>query len=241
MTGEKHSILIIDDEPAICDLLLAELSEWGYECATSHRGDDALTSMVRQRFEVALVDIKLPGLSGMELLKKMRMEGVPTAAIMITAMDDVDLAVQSMRLGASGYLVKPLDMTKLLHDIRLAMDDHEEENERIPETAARIEPEEATLTEELPELNAIAFGVEVRDDFHSGFSEVVTRKTVEIARDLQISEEAIRKWEACRMLLDSEKKKRIESSFAKLKRSPLRALLRNTRLPWEMKPGGNLN
>jgi YesN/AraC family two-component response regulator len=175
----------------------------------------------------------------MELLKKMRVEGVPTAVIMITAMDDVDLAVQAMRLGALGYMVKPLDMRKLLHSIRVALDG--EENERIPETATRIEPEEATLTEELLELNAMAFGVEVRDDFHSGFSEVVMRETIEVARKLQISEEAIRKWEACRMLFDSEKKKRIESSFAKLKRSPLRALLSNMRLPWEMKLGGNLN
>jgi DNA-binding response OmpR family regulator len=240
MTGEKHSILIIDDEQAICDLLLDELGEWGYECVTSHRGDDALTSMMRRRFDVALIDIKLPGLSGIELLEKMRVEGVPTAAIMITAMDDVDLAVQAMRLGASGYLVKPLDMTKLLHNVRVALDDHEEKNERIPETAP-TEPKEGTLTQELPRLNAIAFGLEVRHDFISGFSEVVTRETIEVARKLQISEEAIRKWEACRMLFDSEKKKRIESSFAKLKRSPLRALLSNTRLPWEMKLGGNLN
>lgn len=84
----------------VCDLLREELSERGYLCTTVLRGDEALAKLAEQHFQVVLLDIRLPGMSGMEVLREIWLNHGNTATIMITAVNDVDTAVAAMKLGA---------------------------------------------------------------------------------------------------------------------------------------------
>ena len=121
MVSQKPKVLIVDDEQSVCDLLSMELSECGCLCSTAGDGNKALAELVTQQFEIALLDIKLPGMSGMELLRQIRSTHPKTRIIMITAVNDLDIAVQAMKLGALDYIVKPFSLDKIDASVRTAL------------------------------------------------------------------------------------------------------------------------
>lgn len=114
-------MLIVDDEQSVCHLLCSELDEHGYVCTPAKSGNDALNILAAQDFDVALLDIRMPGISGMDLLKKMRLNHSHVAAIMLTAVNDVSTAVEAMKLGAMDYIVKPFDLDKVVATIRATL------------------------------------------------------------------------------------------------------------------------
>ncbi len=178
MVNKKASILIVDDEQVVCDLLHDELSDRGYLCTTALDGNAALAKLAMQEFDVVLLDIRLPGMSGMEVLRKALIDHHNTATIMVTAVNDVDTAVEAMKLGASDYIVKPFDLDGVDTSIRAALKTRR------------------TSSKPFSEMDAIAKGVEVLLDPFLGYSKMVTQRTSDIARRLGINEEQIRKWSA---------------------------------------------
>ena len=202
MVCQKPSVLIVDDEQAVCDLLHDELSERGYLCATALDGNEALAKLATEDFNVALVDIKLARVSGIEVLRKMQSNYPNTVAIMITAVNKVDTAVEAIKLGASDYIVKPLDLDRVNTSIRTALE------------TKQVTSKSST------EMDAIARGVEAREELLTGYSKTVTERTIDIARQLGMAEEEIQRWVAARAMLDSERNRIIESLLDKLKRSP---------------------
>lgn len=199
MVDKKTSVLIIDDEQVVCDLLYDELNERGYLCTTALNGNDALANLATQDFDVALVDIRLPGMSGMEVLREIWLNHENTATIMITAVNDVDTAVKAMKLGASDYIVKPFNLDRVNASIRTA-----------------LETKQATKKPPT-EMDAIARGVEATLDLFSSYSKIVTQRTIDIARHLGIAEEKIQQWAAAKAKLDSKRDKVTKSSLDKLK------------------------
>ncbi len=176
MAGNEPNILIVDDEKVICNLLHDELTERGYQCAAAMSGDEALAKLKQGKFDVILLDIRLPGMSGMEVLREVWLNHADTAAIMITAVNDVDTAVEAMKLGASDYLVKPFNLDKVDASIRHA-----------------IETKQPT-GKSVSEMDAIASGVATSLDPLSSFSKAITRRTADIARQLGIDEKKIQRW-----------------------------------------------
>ena len=225
MVNKKPGVLIVDAEQVVCDVLHDELSEQGYLCTTVLSGNDALAKLATQDFDVVLLDIKLPGISGIEVLRKMQSNYSNTAAIVITGINDVDVAVATIKLGASDYIVKPFDLDRINTSIRTAL----ETKKRLPgRRECEIlhwvgdEEEDKPVMEEFSnEMNAIAHGVEVKLDLLFTYSEKVTRRTIDIARQLGIAEEKIQKWAAARARLESKRNRAITSSLDKLKESPL--------------------
>ena len=183
MVSPKPKILIVDDEQVVCDLLSDELNEQGYLCTTALDGKDALTKLATKDFEIALLDIRLPGMSGMEVLREIWLNHSNTAVVMITAINDVDTAVEAMKLGASDYIVKPFDLDRVAASIRTA-----------------LETEKASTR-----MDAIAVGVEVKLDPLSNYSKLVTERTVNVARQLGIDGEEIQKWVAAKAKLGVKK------------------------------------
>lgn len=179
--NKKLSVLVVDDEPALCNLLSEALTCRGYECSTTLTGDDALAYLSVQEFDVVLLDIRLPGMSGMEVLREIWLNHHNIATIMMTAVNDVDTAVEAMKLGASDYIVKPFELDKVDASMRTAFE-------------AKL-----AVKEPLPEMDAIARGVEAKFDPFSAHSKVVTQRTVEIARQLGIAEEEIQRWAASKL------------------------------------------
>jgi len=221
MANKKPSVLIVDDEQVVCDFLHDELSELGYLCATASNGNDALTELLAHEFDIALLDIRLPGISGMKVLAEIRSNHLNTPAVMITAVDDVDTAVEAIKLGASDYIVKPFGIDRICTSIHKALEGSkhsvgEKECKPPPHVGGKEAKEESTH-----QIDAIAFGVEANLDALDGHSTMVTERTIEVARELGIAEAEIQRWADVRAKLDCEEKKRIKYLLSKLERSPL--------------------
>lgn len=119
-------ILIVEDEPKIARFLELELKHEGYEVDFAGDGRTALEKAVAKDIDLVLLDVMLPGLSGMEVCRRVRMESqVPI--IMLTAKDDVTDKVAGLDMGADDYMTKPFAIEELLARIRVALNRHSNE------------------------------------------------------------------------------------------------------------------
>jgi len=107
-------VLVADDEPAIRFVLRETLEEQGFEVAEADSGDAALRALAAEPFDVAFLDIRMPGPSGLEVLDQVRATGSDTAVVIITAQSTFENAVEAMKRGALDYLVKPFGMQEIL-------------------------------------------------------------------------------------------------------------------------------
>jgi len=212
MVCKKPSVLIVDDEQVVCDVLSDELTEHGYLCATALNGNDALSKLVTQDFDVVLLDIRLPGISGIEVLREIRSNHRRTAAIMITAVNDLKTAVEAMKLGASDYIVKPFDPYTVSTSVRTLLENEERPSEKGDKQSTK---------DFLNQMNAIAYGVEAKVDLFTGRSRMVIQGTIDVSQYLGIAEEEIQEWLGARVMQDSERRTIIKSLLDKLERSPL--------------------
>ena len=111
---EKESILIIDDDESTCRMLSLMLGKRGYEMETAGTGKEALEKVKERFFNVALLDIRLPDMEGVELLEPLRRMHPDIAIIVLTAYASVETAMQAVNKGAQAYITKPFDVTELL-------------------------------------------------------------------------------------------------------------------------------
>jgi len=105
-------ILIVEDEKAINDLVEMNLTEAGYDCTCAYDGLQAADIIEKERFDLILLDIMLPGANGYELMDYIKPLEMPV--IFLTAMGSVQDRVKGLRLGADDYLVKPFEIVELL-------------------------------------------------------------------------------------------------------------------------------
>ncbi|HUV51962.1 MAG TPA: response regulator [Dehalococcoidia bacterium] len=113
MEEVKGTILIVDDEESIRDILSRRLEEECYACEVASDGKEALWKAFVRDFDLVLMDIKMPGMSGMETLPQMVTNQPDTCVIMMTAVVDTETAVEAMKLGAYDYVTKPFDLDDL--------------------------------------------------------------------------------------------------------------------------------
>ena len=118
MTGQGCKILIVDDEIDLAQALAELLGNAGYSCAVCGDGAKAYDAVLAESPDLVLTDIKMPGGSGMDLLKKVRTQNPTLPVILITAFATVDVAVEAMREGATDFLAKPFLPEELLEKIR---------------------------------------------------------------------------------------------------------------------------
>ena len=113
MEEAEVTILIVDDEDAIRSMLTRKLEGDGYCCEVASDGNEALWKAFMKDFDLVLMDIKMPGLSGMDALPQIVTDHPDTCVIMITAVVDAKTAVEAMKLGAYDYVTKPFDLDDL--------------------------------------------------------------------------------------------------------------------------------
>jgi len=106
-------IMVVDDEKNICEALAAWFQKDGYRVETAGSGMEALEHMLQKPFDVYFVDIKMPGMDGLELLAKLKEKQPDADVIMITAHGSIQTAVEAMKRGACDYLCKPFDPDQL--------------------------------------------------------------------------------------------------------------------------------
>ena len=135
-TSGTGSILVVDDELAVRHSLSNWFRKDGYDVETAENATEALRRLQQRPFHVALLDIKMPGMDGMELLEHVRRLDPRLSVIMITAFASVETAVQSLKEGAFDYVTKPVDPDELSHLVRRALERRrlQEENVQLKQT-----------------------------------------------------------------------------------------------------------
>ena len=104
MGDSSGRILIVDDEEGIRDLLSEGLEQQGYLCHTSPDGTSALETMATQPVDLVLLDMMMPGMTGLSVFRKLKERFPTVAVIFLTAVDDLTLAVENLKGGAYDYL-----------------------------------------------------------------------------------------------------------------------------------------
>ena len=117
----KASILVVEDEEKILRLLELELEYEGYEVIKANNGLDALEVYRSRTWDLLLLDVMLPGISGIELLRRIRANDTQTPVILLTAKNSVEDKVSGLDLGANDYMTKPFQIEELLARIRAAL------------------------------------------------------------------------------------------------------------------------
>jgi response regulator RpfG family c-di-GMP phosphodiesterase len=199
----KGHVLVLDDEPAVCALLSERLSMEGYDCKTCSSGEEALAAMQHAPFDVVISDIRMPGMSGMEFLAQAHERHPHSAFVMVTAEDDLRVAIQAMKQGAADYLVKPIQLEALLGSVERALDVKRMETElenyrhklegmvdaRTKQLQSAMRRIELTYDETLEALGA---ALDLRDTETAGHSERVRRYCLEMATAIGCSQDELK-------------------------------------------------
>ncbi len=146
---KKNSILIVDDEASVRDSLYNWFLEDGFEVSCVEDASKALKILDHKHFDIILADIKMPGMDGLELLRRIKQIKPDAVVIVITAFATVDTAVQALKDGAFDYVTKPFDPDDLSHLIRNALRQLslQEENENLRERVTALEQVEDIIGE----------------------------------------------------------------------------------------------
>lgn len=115
-------ILIVDDEPHLPHQLARYLRKRGYDVYTASDGEAGLRELQKNTIELVLLDLRLPKLSGLEVLRRIREHETELPVVILTAYGDVQTAVEAMKLGASDYILKGFDLEELLLVVKRALD-----------------------------------------------------------------------------------------------------------------------
>ncbi|MFH1408845.1 MAG: response regulator, partial [Nanoarchaeota archaeon] len=118
----EHRILVVDDEKELCARLKSELKKEGYRVAVAYDGDEGLEYFKNNRVDLALVDIKMPRMSGLEMLKRCQIITDDFVSIIITGHGDHEAAIEALRLGVFSYLKKPLPLDELVTSVNKGID-----------------------------------------------------------------------------------------------------------------------
>jgi len=121
----KASVLIVEDNIDLCQTLSDVLEREGYSVRTAFSGEAAMITLSEELIDLALLDIKLPKMSGLELLAKIRDRDPEIQVIIITALTDAQPAVEAMKAGAYDYLLKPFELEELRLVIQKALETHQ--------------------------------------------------------------------------------------------------------------------
>jgi DNA-binding response OmpR family regulator len=111
-------VLVAEDEPGLRDVIVLGLADAGYQVDAVGRGDDAIDQLRHYEYDVAVLDWRMPGVAGVDVVRWARRHDRPTAVLMLTARDTVSDRVEGLDAGADDYLVKPFEFRELLARIR---------------------------------------------------------------------------------------------------------------------------
>lgn len=146
------SLLLVEDEDDFRETTARWMSRKGHLVAEAANAQEALTLLDRQHFEVAVVDMNMPGISGVELLQRMKSNNLETEVIILTGQGTIESAVQAMKIGACDYLTKPFPLGDLEQRCRLAWERGQlgKENRQLKEVIKRQEPKVNMVGESVP-------------------------------------------------------------------------------------------
>jgi len=195
MAKNKGTILIVDDEKDIRQLLYQRLKSEGYHCGEAGNAGEALTYLGHSSTDVVLLDIKMPGKSGMQLLPEIKERYPDVVVIMATGISDMDTAIESVRQGAYDYLTKPFNLGEVVHSVKGAMEKRRLELE-LRDYQQRLEQKVEEQAKEISRtflgaMQALSFALEAKDSYTAGHSRRVTDIALAIGKKLALKEDEL--------------------------------------------------
>jgi len=117
----KMKVLIVEDEDALRTIVRDELGVYGFDVDDAEDGVKALEKLNKERFHIVVLDIRMPNMDGMEVLRNIRSYDLADKVIMLTAVDELKVAQETLKLGANDFITKPYDFQNLLACINREM------------------------------------------------------------------------------------------------------------------------
>lgn len=210
---EQYRVLVVDDEAEACGLLRTFLGKEGYAAAIANSGNEALEKMAGGAFDAVVLDIRMPGIDGIETLKLIREGNRDSVVIMLTAVDDINVALECVRFGANEFLRKPVVLFELRHALESALEKRrlQRENrdyqlhleERVKEQTSML----WTLNDEIKRtgkeiVKSLAKAIDARDPYTEMHSENVTMLSLLIGKEAGLSESELESLEYGALLHD---------------------------------------
>jgi len=227
MSQDKLTIMVVDDEPSVTNLLSEYLVEEGYNCVITSTGEDALKKLSMTHADLVLLDLRLPGISGMDVLRQAALMCAPPPIIVLTVVANGQSIIEVMKTGAVDYIVKPFKLEEVNDSIKRALD----------KLAVRVRCLDSTErrgdnTDRMVNLDSIARGVEISLESETRHTMIVIERTAAIALEMDIPADYIARWVGARQRKISEEMEYMSSLIRKLEANPLaQVLLGITDLP----------
>jgi DNA-binding response OmpR family regulator len=111
-------ILFVDDEEPLRAIVHQHFSSEGYNITTAMNGEEAIESLKTTAFDLLILDIRMPGLDGLAVLREMKKRNIKPRIIVLTGVNEIDIAVAAAKLGANDYITKPFEMEELAESAR---------------------------------------------------------------------------------------------------------------------------
>jgi putative two-component system response regulator len=190
-------ILIVDDEAPVRRLLSRLLEGQGYECGTAGGPDQAREMLSREKFQLLLCDVRMPGQSGLELVKEVMPRYPETAVVFVSGLDDPSVARMALEQGAYGYILKPFRSNEVLIQVANALRRRQLEiagRVHLQELERKVHERTQELQRSLSDLRqavdgvvrAMSLAIEARDPYTAGHQRRVAELSRAIAKDLGV-------------------------------------------------------
>jgi putative two-component system response regulator len=193
MPDQQETLLIVDDEAAIRKLLCKKLSREGYQCEEADSAEQALNTLAPSPIALVILDIKMPGKSGIELLPEIKSGYPDTAVIMATAVTDINVAIQCLKQGADDYLCKPFNLEEVSLAVQRALEKRRlklEIKEYQQYLADKVEEQTGEIRKIfLGAIEALVSALEAKDKYTGGHSRRVTEIALALGNELGLSAE----------------------------------------------------
>ncbi len=199
-------ILLVDDDPTFRLIAARKLAFEGYACDLASSAKEALEKLYRDHFDLAIIDVRLPDISGVELLKQVKLLDPFFPVIMVSGLKDSSVVKDSLKIGAYDYVFKPVDFEELSAVIRKAIEHHSllrlkenyqrELERKVKEQAERIRSMYMNY------VKGLAKALEAKDPYTRGHSERVAKYSLIIADRLGLSSDLKEKLEFASLLHD---------------------------------------
>jgi len=191
MPNQRETLLIVDDEVAIRRLLRQRLLREGYQCEEADTAEQVLSTLETNPIALVILDIKMPGKSGIELLPEIKSGHPDTAVIMATAVNDINVAIQCLKQGADDYICKPFNLEEVSLATQGALEKRRLKLE-IREYQQFLEEKIEEQTEEIRKIflgaiEALVSALEAKDKYTGGHSRRVTDIALVLGNELGLS------------------------------------------------------
>jgi putative two-component system response regulator len=191
--------LIVDDEPRLRQVMVHLMRSDGFQCIEAGNGVEALEQLAKYQVTLVLSDLRMPKMDGFELLREIRDHYPDAAVVMITAVADVEIAVNCLAIGAADYVIKPYQLEDVRARVAQALEKRRLilENRAYRESLEERVQQQARRLEELflASVQSLAEALELKDPYTRGHSVRVSQYSSIIARSIGLDGEMLRQIE----------------------------------------------